>query len=62
MGRSPKRAAANFSKGWRLGMPETQCALRERRIVPNQVKLGVAGLRKEWLVGVRDHDLTASEL
>jgi hypothetical protein len=26
------------------------------------VKLGVAGLRKEWLVGVRDHDLTASEL
>jgi hypothetical protein len=40
----------------------TQCALRDRRIVPHQVKLGVAGWRKEWLVGVRDHDLTASEL
>jgi hypothetical protein len=26
------------------------------------VKLGVAGLRKEGLVGVRDHDLPASEL
>src|SRR6516162_9146457 len=40
----------------------TQCALRDRRIVLHQVKLGVASLRKEWLVGVRDHDLTASEL
>jgi len=39
-----------------------QCALRDRRIVPHQLKLGVAGLRKEWLVGVRNHDLTASEL
>jgi hypothetical protein len=38
----------------------TQRALRDRRIV--RVKLGVAGLRKEWLAGVRDHDLTASEL
>jgi hypothetical protein len=40
----------------------TQCALCDRRIVSHQVKLGVAGLRKEWLVGVRDHDLTATEL
>jgi hypothetical protein len=40
----------------------TQCALGDRRIVPHQVKLCVAGLRKEWLVGVRDHDLSASEL
>src|SRR5262249_61318910 len=40
----------------------TQCALRDRRIVSHQVKLGVAGLREEWLVGVRDHDLTPSKL
>jgi hypothetical protein len=40
----------------------TQCGLRDRHIVPRQVKLGVAGLGKEWLVGVRDHDPAAIEL
>src|ERR1700761_8122032 len=33
----------------------TQCALRDRRIVSHQVKLGVTGLRKEWLFGVSYH-------
>jgi hypothetical protein len=40
----------------------TQRALRDRRIVSHQVELGVAGSRKERLVGVGDHDLAVSEL